>query len=123
MITESEYLILQSKKLVNSKNDYLGIDGMKCYKNSLIAIINGWSDINKNGVYRYYLSDNRDSIVRSEKLVAYDENFDIPTTFAIHNDCMYFTINSQMMQLDSESNTIKDKSKLKPYVMMKVRLN
>lgn len=114
---------IQSAKVLNKpEKDYSGIDGMKFYNNSLIGIVNTRRDNDDNGLYRFYLNEEKTSIVRKEKIIPYTENFKIPTTFDIVNDYIYFVINSQLDNFDQESNQIIDINKLEPYVLMKKKI-
>jgi len=113
-----------TKKVINEANlDNRGIDGMKFYKNSLIAIVNAKQLKDENGVYRYFLNTEKTAITGSEKILSFEKNFQIPTTFAIMNDHIFFTINSQLDNLDSESGRIIDSSRLQPYRLLKLKLD
>jgi hypothetical protein len=112
-----------TKKIINDPNsDYGGIDGMKFYKNSLVAIVNGKKVRDENGVYRFFLSKGNTAIIGKEKIIPFQENFQIPTTFTIINSYIYFVINSQLDNMDGESNRIIDTTKLKAYQLMKTKL-
>ena len=117
---------IATKEILNKPNEpiqeYLGIDGLKYYKNSLIGIINIWRDKNYNGVYRFYLNEAGTEIITKEKIVAYDENFMIPTTLDIYNDYLYFVINTQLANLKSEITEVKDESSLQSYILMKRKI-
>jgi len=114
---------LKSKSILNEPNlDFTGIDGMKYYKNSLIAIVNAKRDTNQQGVFRYYLNKNKTAIIRKEKIVSYGEHFIIPTTFDIVDGYIYYIINSQMDNFNQESNQIIDNSKLERYLLMKMKI-
>lgn len=113
-----------TKKLVNEPNlDYRGIDGMKYYKNSLIAIVNGKRARKKNGVYRFYLNKEGTSIIRSEKMLSYQEIFDFPTTFAIRDGYMYFTVNTHLNNYDGVSKQVINSEKLEAYRIMKLKID
>lgn len=115
-------LDLFSKKLVNRPNEFKGIDGLKFYKNTLIAIANGRRDIEKNGVFQYHLTKEGSEIVATSKLMAFEKPTDIPTTFAINNGYMYFVTDSQMDLLDENSNIIIDTTKLEAYRLFRKKL-
>ncbi len=113
---------VKTKKILNEENSFVGIDGLKFYKNSLIGNINVWPDNDKNGLYRFYLDEKGTSILNHEKILAYQDNFKIPTTFDIFNDNLYIIINSQMDNFDDDTNQIVDKDKLENYILMKLPL-
>lgn len=115
---------IDSREILNEpEKDYRGIDGMKFFKNSLIAIVNARKENRDNGVYRFYLNNAKTSIIRKEKLIAFNEKFKIPTTFEIIGDYIYFVINSQLDNFNQESNQIIDTNKLEPYVLMKKKID
>jgi hypothetical protein len=112
-----------TKKIMNEPNlENRGIDGMKYYKNSLIGIISGKKTKTENGVYRFFLNRENSSIIRKEKIISWQENFKVPTTFAMMDGYMYFTINSQLDNFDEESGKIIDSSKLENYQLMKFKI-
>lgn len=112
----------RTKKILNQANkNYVGIDGLKFYKNSLIGIVNAWRDADKIGVFRYYLNSDGSSIINKEKIIPYGENFKIPTTFDIVNDTIYFIINTQLDNLNDD-NEIIDINKLESYLLMKIKI-
>lgn len=114
---------IQSKKILNPANkDFAGIDGLKFYGNSLIGIVNAWRDDTKNGVFRYDLNDDGNSIINKKKIIQFGENFQIPTTFDIVNDSIYFVINSQLDNLGDDDQII-DSTKLEPYLLLKKKLD
>lgn len=113
---------IASKKLVNLPNNFKGIDGLKFYKNSLVAIVNGKRDRLQNGVYQFHLNIDRTKIEREEKIWDVQHDTDIPTTFAIHEDSMYFVADSQLRNLDQDDNTIIDPNKLKNYTLIRKSL-
>ncbi|KQC30483.1 SMP-30/gluconolactonase/LRE family protein [Flagellimonas eckloniae] len=111
-------LDIASKKLVNPPNNYKGVDGLKFYKNKLIAIINGKRDQTQNGVYQFQLTTKGTAIESKEKIWELKNETDIPTTFDIENDVLYFIADSQMDQMNQEANTIQDESKLEDYSLI-----
>ncbi|MEX0313470.1 MAG: SMP-30/gluconolactonase/LRE family protein [Allomuricauda sp.] len=108
-------LDIATKRLVNQPNDHKGIDGMKFYKNSLVGIVNSRRDKTQNGVYRFFLNEESSEVLRQEKLQNFFQVSDIPTTFDLHGDVMYFVTDSQLDNLDQENITILDPSKLENY--------
>jgi len=114
---------LKSKRIINEPNmDFTGIDGMKYYKNSLIGIVNARRDKSEQGVFRYYLNEDKTMIIGKEKIVPYGEHFKIPTTFDIAGDYIFYTINSQLDNFNQESNQIIDENKLEPYLLMRKKI-
>ena len=115
---------IASGKIINKANaGSRGIDGMKYYNNSLLSIVNGYRDTTKVGVFRFHLNENSTEIIRKEKLVGYGEYFELPTTFAIHDNHMYYVINSQLENFNQESNNIIESEKLKSYKLMKLKID
>ncbi|WP_420321078.1 SMP-30/gluconolactonase/LRE family protein [Flagellimonas sp.] len=108
-------LDISSKKLVNQPNDHKGIDGMKFYDNSLVAIVNSRRDATLNGVYRFYLNENLSKIIKKEKIKGFAQVDDIPTTFDLDGGAMYFVSDSQMDLLNQETNKIIHSEKLENY--------
>lgn len=95
----------------------LGIDGLSFYKNSLIGIQNVTYPVSIN---QYFLTPSFDQIERA-KVLAYDHpKWDTPTTGVIVGNWFYFVANSQLGNLDQ--NKIKDASKLKEVLIMKLQL-
>ena len=114
---------IRSKKIINEPNeDYAGIDGMKYYNKSLIAIVNARRDTNKQGVFRFYLDDTKTKIIKKKQLVPYGKHFILPTTFDILNGYIYYVINTQLDNLDEVTNDIKDVSTLQSYELMKLKI-
>ncbi|PRX57075.1 SMP-30/gluconolactonase/LRE family protein [Flagellimonas meridianipacifica] len=111
-------LDIASQTLINEPNNHKGIDGMKFYKNSLIAIVNSRRDISENGIYQYYLNDEKTEIITHEKLMDFENPTDIPTTFDLVEDKIYFLSDSQMDMLNQQTNMIIDPSKLKNYKLI-----
>jgi hypothetical protein len=114
---------IETKEILNVPNkDFSGIDGLKFYKNTLIGIVNQHDDMDKNGVFRYYFDDKRTTIIRKEKIVSFDSTFNIPTTFDIFDAHLYFIINTQIDNINEETNQIIDTKKLESYILMKKKI-
>jgi len=96
----------------------LGIDGLSIHHQSLIGIQNV---VFPASVNQYYLNNTFDRIEKARVLVADHEKFDIPTTGTIVGDWFYFIANSQL--LNYENGKVKEPTKLKEVLIMKVRLN
>lgn len=106
---------IATKTLANRPNTYKGIDGMKQYNNTLIAMVNGSRDKERNGLYRFHLHATESEILEEEKLYHFANPTDIPTTFALSNGRVYFLADSQMDMLDQTTNEIKNRSNLEDY--------
>ncbi|MTI30000.1 SMP-30/gluconolactonase/LRE family protein [Xanthovirga aplysinae] len=114
---------IASKEILNKANkENSGIDGLKFYQNSLIGIMNGKKDANKNGVYRFDLNKEGSTIHKTKKMVSPGENFRIPTTLAIADDYCYYVVHSQLDNFSGETNQIVDTDKLESYRLMKMKL-
>lgn len=94
------------------------IDGLKYYKNSLIGIQNGYSDFSKHRVVQFILDDHGTKIVEERTLVSSNEYFNLPTTFDIYQDKLYFIANSQMTHFDEPNHTIIRADQLTPYYLL-----
>ncbi len=78
--------------------------------------------MDKNGVFRYYFDDKRTTIIRKEKIVPFDSTFNIPTTFDIFDAHLYFIVNTQIDNINEETNRIIDTQKLESYILMKKKI-
>ncbi len=116
-------LDIANKKLVNQPNVFKGIDGMKYYQNHLIGIVNAKRDLSQNGVFQFKLNDAGTEILSETKIANFKNPSDIPTTFAIFGDYMYFVADSQMDLLDDKTNEIIDSSQLENYQLLKKKLS
>lgn len=115
-------LDIANKKLINQPNAFKGIDGMKFYGNSLIGIVNAKRDPTQNGIFQFKLDDEGAEIQSEIKISGFEQPSDIPTTFAIDGDFMYFVADSQLDNFDQENNTILDLGQLQNYRLMKKKL-
>jgi len=114
---------IKSKKVINRPNEeYAGIDGLKFYKNNLYAIVNGWSDTSKNGLFKYELKKRGTEILKCQKLVKFTKKFRTPTTFDIFNDNIYFIRNTQLDNFDERTNGIIEAQKLESYKLLKTSI-
>jgi sugar lactone lactonase YvrE len=112
----------QTKRIINQSNEeYTGIDGLKFYKGSLIGIVNSKKG-NENGIYRYFLNEKSTEITRKEKIFSFKNESKISTTFSILDGYMYFVLNTQIDNLDSESGQIINEKKLEGYELMRLRI-
>ncbi|UII81422.1 SMP-30/gluconolactonase/LRE family protein [Flagellimonas sp. CMM7] len=115
-------LDIAAQKLVNQPNEHKGIDGMKFYKNSLVAIVNTKRNRSENGVYQFTLSEGSSKVLDSKKLLDLRRESDIPTTFDLVEDTIYFIADSQMDILNQETLEIIDASKLDNYQLIVQKL-
>lgn len=115
---------IRTKAILNVLNkDFSGIDGLKCYQNTLIGIVNQSKDMSKNGIFRYYFNSDNTSVVRKEKIVPFEKSFNIPTTFDIVGNYLYFITNTQIDNINEETNQIIDTNKLTSYKLMTYSIN
>lgn len=96
-----------------------GIDGLKYFQNSLIAVQNGFQTKERHRIMRYYLNASGTEITASEIITANNPYFDIPTTAVINGGILYTIANSQLRNLDQQQNRIPDVENLKPVVILK----
>ncbi|NQU85830.1 MAG: SMP-30/gluconolactonase/LRE family protein [Mariniphaga sp.] len=116
---------IDSKKILNKKNDYTsnsGVDGLKYYKGNLYAVRNFGDDNNQHGFIKLVLSKNQEEIVEVVPVLLGHEKLNVPTTFDIFKDYAYFIANSQMKNLDQEKNQIINPDSLTNTFIIKVRL-
>ncbi len=115
-------LDIANKKLINKPNTFKGIDGMKYYRNNLIGIVNAKRDASQNGVFYYSLNEEGSEILSETKIAAFEHLSDVPTTFAIFDDNMYFVADSQLDNFDQEKSAIINPTLLENYRLLKKRL-
>ncbi|NAY91519.1 hypothetical protein GTQ34_06285 [Muricauda sp. JGD-17] len=115
-------LEIASKKLLNTPNEHKGIDGLKYHQDHLYAIVNGRRNPSQNGVFQFRLNQHESEIVGAKKMWAFENPTDIPTTFALYEDSMYFVSDSQLGNLDQDSNQIIALDELKTYQLVQLRL-
>ncbi len=115
-------LDIASKKLLNQPNDHKGIDGLKYHKGHLYAIVNGRRDQTQNGAFKLSLDQNESKITAAKKIWGFENPTDIPTTFALYGDFMYFVSDSQLGNFNQESNQIIEPDKLKKYQLVQLQI-
>ena len=99
-----------------------GIDGLYFYKNSLIGIQNGYQDLSRHNIVRFYLDDQ--FVVRSiDTLAINHSSFNVPTTGVVVGDRFYCIANSQLDNLNQETNEIIDTSILDPTFILGIPLD
>ncbi len=84
-----------------------GADGLLFYENSLIAIQNG---IYPMRVMRYYLSDDKSKIVKSEAIDSAHPAFNEPTIACIVDSILYYVANSQWTGYDEQHRFKSDQT-------------
>jgi glutamine cyclotransferase len=116
---------IKTRHILNQANkDFSGIDGLKFYKNTLIGIVNVWNNHeNKNGVFRYFLNEKGDAISKKEKIIGFDNSFQLPTTFDIVGNHIYFIKNTQIDNFNDSTKQVIDKNLLKSYILLKKRID
>jgi hypothetical protein len=77
----------------------------------------------ENGIYRYFLNQENTEITRKEKMFSFKDESKISTTFSILDGYLYFVLNTQIGNLDSETGKIIDEKKLEGYELMKLRID
>lgn len=94
-----------------------GIDGLKYFQNSLIAIQNGFLDRTDHSIVRYYLEADGISILSVDTLVNDHEVFRIPTTFDIRNGWIYCLANSQLDNLHDDGYLVDEEELTDTYIL------
>jgi WD40 repeat protein len=113
----------QTKSIINQPNqDYTGIDGLKFYKNSLIGIVNAKKG-DENGIYLYFFNKENTEITRKKKIFSFKDESKISTTFSLLDGYIYFVMNTQIDNLDSESGKIINEKKLEGYELMRLKID
>jgi len=109
---------MQIKRLKQNYGITAGrIDGLAYYKNSLIA----HQATNLNGVYRYYLNQQKDSIIKKEIIDRNHPLFEFPTTGEIAGDYYFYIANAQLRRFD-ENGVIFQNEKLDSIYILKTTL-
>ncbi|WP_036381273.1 SMP-30/gluconolactonase/LRE family protein [Muricauda sp. MAR_2010_75] len=116
-------LDIANKKLINQPNAFKGIDGMKFYQNHLIGIVNAKRDLSQNGIFQFRLNEEGSEILSETKISEFEQSSDIPTTFAINRNHMYFVADSQLDNFDQGNNTIVNPTTLENYRLVKRKLS
>jgi hypothetical protein len=117
---------IQSRQILNVPHQpsaEKGIDGLKYYKNSLYAVVNGAAvDPSAHGLYRFRLSENEETIVSMTPIAINHAKMEIPTTVDIEGDRAYLLLNSQLENLDQQRNEIIEPAKLSKTYVLKLDL-
>jgi len=117
---------LDAKKILNpihEKTKDTGIDGLKFHKGSLYFIMNsrGEDEIIR-GLYRIKLTDDQTDFKEIETLLIDKELLEDPTTLSITDNSIYVIGNTQLGNFDDDSQTIKEREKLKDINIIKLRM-
>jgi len=109
---------IENKKIVNPPSEISrGMDGLKFYKNHVLAMCNGYETRSKHQLVRLKLNEEGTAITGKEVIYAADENFDIPTTFDILDDVVYFISNSQLDHF--RGSKLNRTEELQSYILIK----
>lgn len=96
----------------------LGIDGLACYRDRLIAVQNG---VAPQRILQFRLNETRDRIVATEVLAANHPLFQEPTSGTIIGDTYIYVANSQWNRFDAEGQ-LPDATELAPPLLLKIDL-
>jgi tetratricopeptide (TPR) repeat protein len=100
---------LRSKKtfeLRRAKNIALsGIDGLYFYKNSLIAIQNGFRPVR---ICRFFLNRDSTKVIGVKVIESGNPLFELPTTGVLDNSVFYYIANSQLNRLTAGKGSRRD---------------
>ena len=115
---------IETKKILNTPNKQnLGIDGLKCFDNLLIGIVNVWeSKPENNGIFRYFLNNAGNRIIGKERILSFSKEYKTPTTFDLVGKQLFFVMNTQLDNFDERSKSAKDTALLKAYRLMEIGL-
>jgi WD40 repeat protein len=114
---------LETKEILNEKTpETTGIDGMKYYAGHLYAVRNTDKNYANHGLYAIQLSENEDKILKIDTFFKGHKTLNVPTTFDIKNGEIYLLANSQMDNLNQNSNQIINRDSLTATYILKIRL-
>jgi DNA-binding beta-propeller fold protein YncE len=113
--------IIETIKMSDESVSFKGLDGIELYRNSIIGIQNALEG-KPSKVIRYFLSNDFQSIHKTEIIDSNNKYFDVPTTLAIANGYLYVLANSQMDNLNQENLTIIAPEKLTSTYILKYQL-
>lgn len=117
---------IATRKIVNPVHpptSEFGIDGLKYYRGHLYAIRNSGKDKSKHGLYSIRLTEDESSIDEVVPLLTGHPKMDIPTTFCIQNGSAYILANSQLDNLDQDTNKILHPDSLTNTFILPIKLN
>lgn len=123
--TGTRIVDIKSKQILNEKNEAtaeIGIDGLKYYEGNLYAIRNAGADKGKHGLIKIALNDTETDIIGVSPLLLGHDKFNLPTTFCIVKDQVYMIANSQMANLNQETNEIINLADLTNTFILKYKL-
>ncbi|NNF35659.1 MAG: hypothetical protein HKN68_16245 [Saprospiraceae bacterium] len=99
-----------------------GIDGLYYHDNSLISIQNGYQDLSRHNIVRFRMNDNF-MVSSTDTLAINHSSFNIPTTGVVVGDRFYCIANSQLDNLNQQTNEIIDTSILDPTYILGIPLS
>lgn len=94
-----------------------GLDGLVMYKNSIVAVRNGFRDRSRHGVLQFYLSPDGQTIVKIKTIDQLNPLFDIPTTLAIRGNQLFVIGNSKMDLLDDQKRIDPRRAPKNPIIL------
>jgi hypothetical protein len=103
--------------LTMASGDSHGLDGIVLYKNSIIAVRNGFRDKTKHAVVRFDLSADGNRVEQSTVVDQNNIAFNIPTTLVIRGNHLFVIGNSQMDMLDQKKHTDPNQPLKKPVIL------
>ena len=96
----------------------LGIDGLACYGDDLIAVQNG---VRPHRVVRFVVNAAADGVERAEVLEANHPRFEEPTLGTVVGDTYFYVANSPWNRFDRDGN-LPEAATLKAPVILKIEL-
>ena len=117
---------ISTNQIINTRNvasSEIGIDGLKYYNGHLYAIKNGSKDKSQHGLIKIALNESETDIQKISPLLLDHQYFNIPTTFCIHQGEIFMIANSQMDNLNQETNVIIAPEKLTNTIILRHKLN
>lgn len=113
---------MAKKKVLNGASpETRGVDGLKYVQGTLFAIKNASRDRSKHGLYEIRLSYHESGFTQIDTVILAHPHMNVPTTFDYQQGCFYVLANSQLLNLDQDTNTIIDVSKLTDTYVLKLK--
>jgi len=106
---------IKNKKILNATHEpssNQGIDGLKYYKNTLYAVINGSRNRGEHRLVKYKLSKDERQIFAEQPLITNHALMDIPTTIDIVDNKLFLLANSQMENYNDSLKSIIDNNRI-----------
>ena len=113
----------EMKKIVNKPSDETkGLDGIKFYNGKIYAIRNNDKSIAEHKILSISLTENEAEITKTETIVKAHPLMNVPTTLGISDGFIYCIANSQMDNLQQNTNKIIEPNALTDTYILKLKI-